>query len=81
MKKADRKRARLDELLTKIKRVGRKLGRISKVKELKKALREEHKTNYELSIEIKRLKHNLNLKENKESAEKSKKSIRKNKYF
>ena len=70
-KKADKKKTRLEKLLTKIKGAGRNLGRINKVKELKKALRDEHKVNHELSMEIKSLEQNLNLKENKGPAEKS----------
>ena len=77
MKKADRKRARLEELLTKIKRVGRKLGRISKVKELKKDLREEHKKNYELGMSIKRLEHNLKVKKASQPTEKAQSPISK----
>ena len=76
-KKTDKKRVILDKLSKKIKRVGRKLGRISKVKELKKDLREEHKKNYELGMSIKRLEHNLKVKKASQPTEKAQSPISK----
>ncbi len=68
-KKIEEKKAKLEELSKKIRRAGRKLGRVAQVKELKESLREEHKINNELQMEVKRLKHNLKL-QNKEHASK-----------
>jgi len=58
-KKVDKKRAALEAFSKKIKEAGKKLGRISEVKGLRTALKEEHKKNHELETEIKRLNHNI----------------------
>jgi len=58
-KKVDKKRTALEDLSKKIKGAGKNLERISEVKGLRTALKEEHKKNHELEMEIKRLNHNI----------------------
>lgn len=68
----EEKKAKLSELSKKLRKAGRKLGRISQVKQLKSALKEEHKKAFELEMEVKRLKHNIKIKKDGQEVNKPK---------